>query len=144
MFFALAGIVFLRKTAPSLFLPVLVFVVINIYVVYSWWCWWYGGSFGSRPMIDIYGIMALPLAILTEKAWRKGHWMKGVLILVFAGFLWLTQFQMMQYRKSLLHWDSMTKEAYWGIFGRHTWPQGYDQMIQVPDYEKALRGEEEY
>ena len=51
---------------------------------------------------------------------------------------------MKQYRTSLLHWDSMTKEAYWGIFGRTTWPQGYEQMIKVPDYEKALKGEEEY
>jgi len=60
------------------------------------------------------------------------------------GFIWLNQFQINQYRTSLLHWDSMTKEAYWGIWGKKTWPEGYDKMIKVPDYEKALKGEEEY
>jgi hypothetical protein len=56
----------------------------------------------------------------------------------------LNQYQMGQYRTSLLHWDSMTKEAYWGIFLKKNWPQGYDKMIKVPNYEKALKGEYEY
>ena len=65
-------------------------------------------------------------------------------VILIAGLLWLNQFQTSQYRTSLLHWDSMTKEAYFGIFGRKTWPEGYDKMIKVPDYEKALKGETEY
>jgi hypothetical protein len=144
MIFALGGIYLLRKNATPLFLPVILFVLLNVYVVYSWWCWWYGGSFGSRPMIDMYGIMAIPLAVLLHRIWRKALWIKGVAVIVLAGLLLLNQFQMTQYRTSLLHWDSMTREAYWGIFGRTTWPPDYEQMIKVPDYEKALRGEEEY
>ena len=144
MIFGLAGFFWMRKRSPELFLPTLVFVVINIYVVYSWWCWWYGGCYGSRPMIDMYGIMALPLAAFLEKIWTGKNWMKIPVVVVLAGLLWLNQFQMNQYRTSLLHWDSMTKEAYFGIFGKKTWPEGYDKMIKVPDYEKALKGEKEY
>lgn len=144
MIFGLVGIIFLRKKAAPLFLPVLLFVALNIYIVYSWWCWWYGGSFGSRPMIDMYGIMAIPLAVFIHKTWRMKIWVRGIAVIVLGGFLFLNQFQMTQYRTSMLHWDSMTKEAYWGIFGKKSWPEGYEQMIQVPDYEKALRGEEEY
>lgn len=144
MIFGLAGFFWMRKRSPELFLPSLVFVVLNIYVIYSWWCWWYGGCYGSRPMIDMYGIMALPLAAFLEKIWTGKNWIKVPFAMVLVGLLWLNQFQTSQYRTSLLHWDSMTKEAYFGIFGRKTWPEGYDKMIKIPDYEKALKGEKEY
>jgi hypothetical protein len=144
MIFAIAGFIWLRKYANSLFLPILIFTVINIYVVYSWWCWWYGGCYGSRPMIDMYGIMAIPLAAFLERVWTSKVWMKSIVAIVLVGLVWLNQFQTSQYRTSLLHWDSMTKEAYWGIFGKKTWPEGYDKMIKVPDYDKALKGEKEY
>jgi hypothetical protein len=144
MIFAFIGFIWLRRQASNLVLPVLVFAVINIYVVYSWWCWWYGGCYGSRPMIDMYGIMAIPLASFLERVWTGKNWMKGFATVVLVGLIWLNQFQINQYRTSLLHWDSMTKEAYWGIFGKETWPEGYDKMIKVPDYEKALKGEKEY
>jgi len=62
MILSCIGFIWLKKQAASLFYPVLLFTAINVYIVYSWWCWWYGGSFGSRPMIDMYGIMAIPLA----------------------------------------------------------------------------------
>lgn len=141
---AIVGFIWMKKQANNLFLPVLVFTVINIYVVYSWWCWWYGGCYGSRPMIDIYGIMAIPLAAFIEKMWKSKIVFKSVAGIALVGFIWLNQFQMNQYRISLLHWDSMTKEAYWGIWGKKTWPEGYDKMIKVPDYDKALKGEKEY
>ena len=66
MAFAIVGLFLLKKYAKELMFPVILFLVINIYVVFSWWCWWYGGSFGSRPMIDIYGIMAVPMAAFLE------------------------------------------------------------------------------
>ncbi|HPE78156.1 MAG TPA: hypothetical protein PLC80_18825 [Draconibacterium sp.] len=144
MILAIFGFFWLRKYASNLFLPILIFTVINIYMVYSWWCWWYGGSYGSRPMIDMYGIMAIPMAAILEKILSGKIRLKSIAAVLLLGLIWLNQFQMNQYRTSLLHWDSMTKEAYWGIFGKKTWPEGYDKMIKVPDYEKALRGEKEY
>lgn len=144
MMLGLAGFFWMGKRLPELFLPALVFVVMNIYVVFSWWCWWYGGCYGSRPMIDMYGIMALPLAAFLEKIRTGKNWVKVPVTVVLVALLWLNQFQTSQYRTSLLHWDSMTKEAYFGIFGRKSWPEGYDKMIKMPDYEKALKGEKEY
>ncbi|MDD2380897.1 MAG: glycosyltransferase family 39 protein [Mariniphaga sp.] len=144
MALAFVGLIWMRRKAGELLIPVILFTLVNIYVVFSWWCWWYGGSFGSRPMIDMYGIMALPLAVLIEKLWERKNWVKDIMITVLIALILLSQFQMSQYRTSLLHWDSMTKEAYWGIFGKKQWPEGYDRMIQAPDYDKALRGEKEY
>lgn len=144
MIFALSGLFLSRRKAGPLHFPVLLFILVNIYVVYSWWCWWYGGSFGSRPMIDMYGIMALPLAVLVDHFIKGKSWMRAAMALALVACLTLNQFQMKQYRTSLLHWDSMTKEAYWGIFGKKHWPEGYEQMIKIPDYDKALKGEKEY
>jgi hypothetical protein len=36
----------------------------------------------------------------------------------------------------------MTPQAYRAIFLKKNWPDGYDKLIKVPDYEKALKGEE--
>lgn len=143
MIFGLVGIIWLKKFVPKIIVPILVFILINFYIVYSWWCWWYGGSFSSRPMIDMYGIMALPLAAFLQHISGNKNWLKIGIAIILAFFIWLNQFQMNQYRISLLHYDSMTKEAYFGIFGRKSWPEGYDKMIKVPDYEKALKGEKE-
>jgi len=88
--------------------------------------------------------MAIPLAAFIDKIWKSDVVAKVIVGILLLATIGLNQFQMKQYRISLLHWDSMTKEAYWGIFGKKTWPEGYDKMIQVPDYEKALKGEKEY
>jgi hypothetical protein len=143
MFFALFGFFVIRKYAEGLRNALLVFMVLFIYFIFSWWCWWYGGSFGSRPMIDTYGILALPMAAAFSFLFRKKLWIQAFSGILLAALLFLNQFQMGQYRTSLLHWDSMTKEAYLGIFLKKNPPEGYDKMIQKPDEEKALRGEKE-
>ena len=144
MIFAFLGFFWIKKHIANLVLPIVVFLIIDIYVVFSWWCWWYGGSFGSRPMVDIYGIMAIPLAAFIERVVTSKAWIKSVVAFLLLGLILLNQFQTNQYRISLLHFDSMTKEAYWGIFGKKTWPPDYDKMIKKPDYTKALNGEEQY
>ena len=120
------------------------FLLIFIYFIFSWWCWWYGGSYGSRPMVETYGILALPLAASFTYLFKKKIWVKIIVGVVLAALLSLNQFQMQQRRTSLLHWDSMTKEAYFGIFLRQHVPTGYDKMIKKPDYKNALKGVKEY
>ena len=34
----------------------------------------------------------------------------------------------------------MTKRAYWAVFLKHSVPEGYDQMLEQPDYIKARKG----
>jgi hypothetical protein len=143
MIFALAGFFFMKKGMKGLRNSILAVLVLFIYFIFSWWCWWYGGSYGSRPMVDLYGILALPLAASLAWLFRKPVWMKVLSGILLVGFLILNQFQMGQYRTSLLHWDSMTKGAYKAIFFRSDPPPGYEQLLRSPDYDKALRGEKE-
>lgn len=144
MIFALAGFFFIGKYAKGIRNATIAFLLLFTYVIFSWWCWWYGGSYGSRPMVETYGILALPLAASIAYLLKKKIWVKVVLGVVLAALIGLNQFQMEQRRTSLLHWDSMTKKAYFGIFLRRHVPAGYDKMIKKPDYDKALNGEKEY
>jgi hypothetical protein len=95
-------------------------------------------------MIDMYGIAAVPLALIIDKLIGSRWITRGFAIAAIAFLILLNQIQMNQYRTSLLHWDSMTGKTYWKIFFRKTFPEGYDQSVKIPDYEKALRGEKEY
>lgn len=53
--------------------------------------------------------------------------------------------QIVQYRHTFLHYDSMTKEAYWKLFGKPALSDtAYWSLLSPPDYEKAKRGESEY
>lgn len=144
MFLALGGLFVLEKYVKGIRNATLIFLFLFTYVIYSWWCWWYGGSFGSRPMIDTYGILALPLAASLMYLFQKPVWIKIVLGILLAALLYLNQFQLLQRRMAVIHWDSMTKEAYMAIFLKKQIPADYDKLIQMPDYKSALRGEKEY
>ncbi len=140
MLIAVAGFIFLRKYASELFVPILVFLVLNIYVVLSWWCWWYGGSFGLRAFIDSYAFLSVPLASFWAMAFKEGGIVRVTLLLI-AGFLcYLNLFQSRQYREGMLHYDSMSKELYWAAFLKYGYVKDKDNMNDVPNYKAAMQG----
>ncbi len=139
MFFALAGFIFLYKKSTQLFWPVLIYFLLNLYVVFSWWCWWYGGSYGARSLIETYALLALPLAAFVERVAGSKTFIHIPVYLVFLFFIYLNMFQMRQYRITLLHWDSTSKQLYWKVFLRNRWPDNYKKLLDPPDYKIALQ-----
>lgn len=140
MVFALAGIYFLRKRIPSMFLPILVFTVANIYVVYSWWDWSYGGSFGSRPMIDSYGLMAISMAALLSAAYKSGKWKFYVLQTVIFLLILFNIFQTLQYKYATIHFAEMSKAAYWHSFGKLSADAEFYDQLEPMDYSQLIQG----
>ncbi len=132
MIAGLLGIPLLRRYSPGWFWPVLVFTPINIYIVFSWWCWWYGGSFGQRPMIDSYPLLALPLASMLHFATNRQYWVKMFAIVLMGALLGLNLFQTWQRKNEIIHWDSMTKEAYWESFMRLKPSPSYSDLLKGP------------
>ena len=108
--------------------------------MFSWWCWWYGGSYGSRPMIDSYGLMAFPLAALLENTLYRKLWLSAIITLLFSFLLYLNQFQLSQYCRCIIHWESMSKRAYWSVFLTDKVPDNYQQLLQPPNIENAKKG----
>jgi hypothetical protein len=140
MIFALAGIPLLFKKYKEFFWPVLIFTILNIYVIFSWWTWWYGGSFGQRPMIDSYGLLAIPLAVFIEWILIRRNYMKIVYVTLLAGFIYLNIFQTRQAYHGAIHFDSMTKKAYWHSFGKLHPDAEFYQLLSKPNYELAKKG----
>ena len=140
MIFAVAGMYFLFKKYRQLFITVFLLLLVYLYVVSSWWSWWYGGSLGQRELIDIYPVMALPLA--ATMSWiisRKARMAYPVALLVLTSVL-LGAFYNVQYYYGSVHWDSMTRQAWFDSFGRvHPSPRFY-KLIKTPDYGNALLG----
>ena len=140
MSIAIVGIFFLRKKIGGFFIPITIFLIVNVYIIFSWWCWWYGGSYGQRALIDSYGLLALPLAafmhwVLSKKVIIKYSLISLIIILTLMG-----TFHTIQYHYQAIHWDGMTKEAYFRNF-LHPHPQpGYDDLIKRPDYDLAKKG----
>ncbi len=140
MLLAILGMPFLVKRLKDFSWAIPLFIILSMYVVFSWWCWWYGGSFGMRPMVDYYGIFAISLAVLFEKIWQFRKKMNIVVLGLVCFFVMQNYFFIEKYKRNSFHWDSTTKESFWHSFW-HVRPQnGYWETLKQPDYEKALEG----
>lgn len=108
MMFALAGILIMFKRKRELVWPIVLVLFVHVYVIYSWWCWNYINGLGSRPMIEMYPLLAIPLALtLSYIRWWK---VTGLIVLAF------TMQQVMltwQSANNILVSEDSTKTFYW-------------------------------
>lgn len=141
MLFAVAGIFFMKKKLKTFKSSILVFLIVFIYITFSWWCWWYGGCYGSRPMVDILFILAIPLASIMQKGFALNK--KTATRIIAFIFIIHGLFQTLQYKNQVIHWDSMTKDAYFDALFRIKPSPHLQELIQTPDYENAIKGEKE-
>lgn len=141
MLLAVAGIPLLRKRIPQLFLPVLLLLLASIYVQSSWWSWWFGGGFGLRAYIDIYGILAIPLAATVERvlALRKENFRYAWLTVI--GLLLVFQLiNTWQYRRNIIHYVGMNWYTYRNAFLRFDYHPHHWSSLTLPDYTLARQG----
>lgn len=134
MVFALLGIGWLRN---GWLMPVLVFTLANCYLLFSWHIWWYGDTFGSRPVVQSYAVLALPLGALLawilgavagaeqrvkgameERIAPKRRLILPLLLFAFIPFIALNLFQHWQYNQRILPLDFVNKTYYWHVFGK--------------------------
>ena len=141
MLIILPGFYFLIKKKSPMGIPGAIYSVLAIYVIFSWWCWWYGGSFSCRPIVESYALLSLPVAeAVTRFNYRK--W-KFIFFLIVIFLCMLNLFQTYQYKTTILHYDSMTWKAYKGIFRKAHFPVNYKNQISEPDYDYAKAGKTE-
>lgn len=63
MILAVVGFFFLKKTGGRrYFASCLVLSLYELYLTAAWWCWWLGGVYGIRTLLDIQPFLAFPLA----------------------------------------------------------------------------------
>ncbi|RYD56002.1 MAG: hypothetical protein EOP56_13785 [Sphingobacteriales bacterium] len=118
------------------FIPALItFFSIIIYVVFSWWNWYYGGTFGCRPLIETLALLSLPLAAFIADIKNSSLSLKTGGYALFALLITLNLFQTYQHSKNIIHYDRMTAAYYWKVFGA---------VERDPSLEIYLMDEEEY
>ncbi len=132
------------KYARSFSLSLLVFVPLNVWIIFSWWCWWYGGCFGQRAFIDSFALMAFPFASLIKWLTNVQPVKKYLGYTVIFLCTILSVFHTAKYYYGSIHWDSMTRDAYWGSFTRLRPGPEFQKLLKEPDYDKANKGEDEY
>ena len=113
---SLAGFYKLFRQSRFQFYSLLIFLFVLLYVLSSWWNWWYGGSFSSRVCVEYYSVMALLIYfaynIMKKKASRIIYSSLIVIMIV------ICQVQTYQYRYYFIHWENMTYESYCKVFLR--------------------------
>ncbi|MEO5644977.1 MAG: hypothetical protein ABIQ40_14405 [Bacteroidia bacterium] len=130
MLIAINGFVDLYKRQRSLFIPLFLFFLANLWFISSWECWWYAGTFGQRPFVQSYGLMAIPLGFHLQHALTEKK--KKYIVFIFAGFfLLLNQFQTWQYNHGIIHPELMTKKYYARVFGRTNVDPKWNSLLEI-------------
>jgi len=143
MVFSIIGITTLIKGRKEFFIPILVFLIVNTYVLLSWWCWWYTG-YGHRAFIDSYALCAIPLASFITWTTKRELSYKIIIFLLVSASGLLGWFYYYQYQTGAIHYCMMTKDAYWESFFKKSPTMKYWSFLREPDYENADRGIQSY
>lgn len=52
---------------------IILLVLTLVWLLYSaWWCWWLGTGYGHRGFVDIYALLAIPLAWMFRSILQRG------------------------------------------------------------------------
>lgn len=136
--FAVWGIYSMRKRFARYIPAIAVFMVVNIYIIFCWWNWWYGGGFGARPLTESWAILSLPLATFIQQVTENRHrilkYLAGAVLILLCA---LNMFQSYQANKNVIHWDGMTREYYFRVFLK-VHPKEEDKALLLSDEEKML------
>ena len=131
----------LWKRQRGLFWPLVIFFILNVYVISSWWCWWYGGSYGMRSFVESYTFLAIPAAGFIAWAGEKRKSVRIPLYIIVLLLSLHSIFHTIQYYTGVIHYEGMTKKAYFHNFWRVKMPEDYWDDIDFPDHEKAMKGD---
>lgn len=114
MLFAMYGFWILYKKNKSLFYFTFIYFAINLYIVSSWSCWWYGSCFGNRALIPSYAALSIPLAFAFDHIFQiKWNYFFIKLIIVLIGF---NLFQSWQISEGILDSTNVSRAYYFSTF----------------------------
>lgn len=128
MLVAVIGLFSWRKNAPERAGWTLLTLGVALWVIASWWMWWYGGAFGHRAFIEYLPLMALGLAhVLHRGLWVFPKW---AVLLVGIGGVAVQSVQTYQFAQKILPFDNIDRTKYRSLFLR----TGSDLAWYYPSY----------
>jgi hypothetical protein len=116
MGFALIGFYFLYQKLRFTFFTIIIFFVVNLYIVFSWEIWTYGGGFGARALVESYALLIFPLAALIARV-IQSRLLSFAIFIPMIFFIQLNLFQTYQcHGYSIGIQPEMSQAYYWKIF----------------------------
>ena len=147
MWAALVGFIPLFRQKRSVFWAITMYVTVGFYILASWSEWWYGASYSIRPMVSLYPVLAIPLALTVQAVGAWGGIRRSVVSAAFALLVVLNCFQLWQFRNWIIHPYRTTKDYYLTVFGRTSVPAGAERLLSADwsfDGTERMGPEEEY
>lgn len=114
MLFSLLGFIPLYRQYRPSFWAILVFFLVNFYLVASWSVWWYGGSFGQRALVQSYAFLMFPFTAFFAWALQSRLFIKLALLPFIGLFVWLN---ITQTFCDILESEGNTRTYFWQTFG---------------------------
>ena len=129
----------------GLAVPVLVYFLLNLWVVSAWDIWWYGGSIGCRALVPSYAVLALPWGAGVAWLLASGRRLAWPLAAGAAAVLCtdLNLFQEWQYTRSIIHPEEMNRAYYFAVFNQ-TMPSQADYAKLDEEHTGLPRAERNY
>ena len=114
MIFSVIGLAFLYMWKRSIASTCIIFMIIFMYVTFSWDIWWYGGSLGQRAMVQSYPILGFSLCALFYRmqSWRYVYSVAVFSVIIFFSYtnLWFTH---QAHLGGILYVGQMTRPYFW-------------------------------
>jgi hypothetical protein len=131
MIFSILGLFFTIRKHKNWVWFIIPVCLIYYFIIASWWCWWYAG-FGNRAFINLYPILAFPLAAAVHYFMSRPRIVRiGFNAVLIAGIM-LCFIQTYQFKRGFIHWGDMTKDAYWDIFLDDGPSELYSTYLRAP------------
>jgi hypothetical protein len=106
----------LRRWRPA----IVSVLVLDTYLIASWWDWQFGASYGHRGFVDLYPFFALGLASFYERVSQSLRSRRAAIAVVVT-LCALSTFQMLQYWHGVLPMSDTTWSQYRSAFLRPWW-----------------------
>ena len=93
-------------------------------------------------MIDAYALLSIPLAVYVQRIQEEStNWLRRISLASLVAVVVLNLYQTVAYSFSFIHYDSMSREAYFEVLQTFDYPR--KESLDAPDYEAALEGRAE-
>jgi hypothetical protein len=109
------GLIASRGMARSFAFPAGVFLIVNSYVIASWWDWQFGASFGHRGFVDSYPLLALGIADVFDRIAHRTMLVLATSVVALTAAI-VSTVQMLQYWYHVMPMSDTTWEQYRAVF----------------------------